>query len=239
MNGSQRFPRQLAAVLMAGLGAAAGAAPLNDTGQNPCYNGTGLVACTAANTGDAATYPRQDGRFGRDAAALAGAQPKTGGGVAGFDFTRVCMNGQLAGQGTCPAVPTQGTGADQWACTKDNVTGLIWSLESGSGNWAYATTTYPAAMNTFNRCGFNTGWRAPTVRELLSIINDGTYMPAIDANYFPATQSAQYNSNYWTADAYVPPGTTGHAWYVQFFNGYVGFVPSGSGYWVRLVRSGQ
>ena len=41
------------------------------------------MACDSATTGDAGTRPRQDGRFGRDVAALA----KVGGGAAGFDFT--------------------------------------------------------------------------------------------------------------------------------------------------------
>ena len=66
--------------------AAAQTAPLNDTGQTLCYDGSALVACTAGNTGNAATHPGQDGRFGRDAAQAAGAlPPKTGGGAAGFD----------------------------------------------------------------------------------------------------------------------------------------------------------
>ncbi len=54
------------------------AAGLNDTGQSLCYDGTNMVACTATNTGDAAPYPRQDGRYGRDAAATAGALTKIG-----------------------------------------------------------------------------------------------------------------------------------------------------------------
>src|ERR1035437_8233635 len=88
---------------------------LNDTGQTTCYNGSAMVACSSANTGDAAAYPRQDGRFGRDAAAPA----KIGGGAAGFDFSKVCMNGNLncSGSANTSASPA----AAEWACTKDNV----------------------------------------------------------------------------------------------------------------------
>jgi hypothetical protein len=50
---------------------AALATGLNDTGQSLCYDGSTLVACTDANTGDVATYPRQDGRHGRDASEFA------------------------------------------------------------------------------------------------------------------------------------------------------------------------
>ena len=43
---------------------------LNDTGQTQCDNGSNvLVTCTSTNTGDASAMPRQDARFGRDAAA--------------------------------------------------------------------------------------------------------------------------------------------------------------------------
>ena len=67
-------------------------AELNDTGQDLCaeqVEGTvEMVECTPENTGDTATAPRQDGRFGRDAAARVGNLSKTGAGVAGFDFTK-------------------------------------------------------------------------------------------------------------------------------------------------------
>ena len=45
---------------------------LNDTGQTLCDDGSNVMAaCTVGTTGDAATYKRQDGRFGRDPAAPA------------------------------------------------------------------------------------------------------------------------------------------------------------------------
>ena len=67
-----RFPRILLPVLLFAA-VPVHAAGLPDTGQDLCDNGSHvLVACSTANTGDAATYPRQDGRFGRDAAAAAG-----------------------------------------------------------------------------------------------------------------------------------------------------------------------
>lgn len=215
--------------------ATAHAAPtglLNDTGQDSCYDGANMVVCTSANSGDAAANPRQDARYGRDAAA--GQLTKIGGGAAGFDFTRVCMSGQLAGQGTCPANPAQGSGADQWACTKDNVTNLIWSLESGKGDWtSYANITYPAAMNASNRCGYSSGWRLPTRRELLSIVHYGVASPVIDSAYFPGTQS----SYYWAAETYAFDPTI--AWGITFNEGSVIDVFKSNSAYVRLVRSGQ
>ena len=56
-------------------------AAINDTGQDTCFDGSSrLVACTEANTGDSSPYPRQDGRYGRDAQAKAGQLTKIGGG---------------------------------------------------------------------------------------------------------------------------------------------------------------
>lgn len=214
---------------------------LNDTGQNTCYNGSTMVACSAANSGDAATYPRQDGRFGRDAAAAAGALTKTGAGAAGFDYTKVCFNGDLEGSGTCTgtlvantsAVAT-GTPSTDWACTKDNATNLIWSLESGYGNWTtYANTTLPDATNAASRCGYSTGWRLPTVRELFSIVHRGAANPAIDTAYFPGTIS----SVYWSVGTYAPAPAS--AWVVGFADGGAGAGFKSSSYYVRLVRSGQ
>ncbi len=105
------------------------AAGLNDTGQTLCYD-TSITQtpCSAAVGGDAGVNPRQDGRYGRDARAAAGSLTKLGAGAAGFDFTKVGNNGStLAGSAEL------GTNATDWACTKDNVTGLTWEIKKNSG----------------------------------------------------------------------------------------------------------
>lgn len=94
---------------------AALAAGLNDSGQTLCYDGSAMVPCTAANTGDAATYPGQDGRYDRDPAATANAPTKIGDGAAGFDFTALDASGN-------PTTPT--SGPTPHPCVRDNVTGL-------------------------------------------------------------------------------------------------------------------
>ncbi len=113
---------------------------LPDTGQDKCYDGASLVACTSANTGDAAANPRQDGRFGRDAKATAGTLIKTGGGAAGFDYSKIANNGSDLGAG---AGLLLGTNPGDWACTRDNITGLIWEVKVNDAtqlrhmNWTY------------------------------------------------------------------------------------------------------
>jgi Protein of unknown function (DUF1566) len=99
---------------------------LNDTGIDKCYD-TGVEVPCAPAASDTGTHPRQDGRYGRDKKP---GLTKIGGGTKGFDYTRVCNSGQLAGAGTCPAVPTLGAGSDDWGCTKDNVTNLIWEVKT-------------------------------------------------------------------------------------------------------------
>jgi hypothetical protein len=227
-------PLLLASALL--FSAVAQAAPtglLNDTGQTQCADASdALVACDNATTGNAGTRPRQDGRFGRDVAN----PTKVGGGAAGFDFTKVCMNGTVncTGAANTGASPS----ANEWACTKDNVTNLIWSLQTQTATWNAASAgTYPdAGHNSTTRCGFNSGWRLPTRRELLSIVHRGLtdYSTAmIDVNYFPATQADWY----WTADTYAPDPSD--AWFVYFGFGDTYAISKTNSFYVRLVRSGQ
>ena len=185
---------------------------LNDSGQTQCFDGTQLTACSTANTGDSADYPGQDGRYGRDVAPL----NKTGGGLAGFDFTRLCMDGTANCTGAADTADTNGHVPDaaSWACTRDNVTGLVWSLYARNISGTYAGSTTDAFTDVDraieqNRCGF-TNWRLPTLKELLSIVNLGEG-GTLDPDYFPNQPS---NAGYWTSDA--PGGNTNQRYYVDF-----------------------
>ncbi len=103
--------------------------PINDTGQTLCYDGANApAACSATLGGDGGVNPRQDGRYGRDAAAAAGQLTKIGAGDAGFDFTKIANNGSAL-----PASAVLGSGSTDWACTRDNVTGLTWEVKTSSG----------------------------------------------------------------------------------------------------------
>jgi len=204
---------------------------LNDTGQTLCDSGSNLLQnCLSTNLEDGSAAPRQDGRFGRDRAFIS----KVGAGAAGFDFTRVCMDGSL----NCDpaAVDTDYTPpSTAWACTKDNVTNLIWSLYTFPA-WrmeAANMAAYPVSHNDSSRCGFNTGWRVPTRRELISIVNLDGSVPTVDAAYFPDTESDWY----WSSDIYAVDPTG--AWVVLFSTGRVQLNGRSNTSFVRLVRSGQ
>jgi len=97
---------------------------LNDTGIDRCADGLADInrVCPVAG------YPGQDGDFGRDAAARAGTLLKAGGGAAGFDFTKIANNGSVL-----PASAVRGSEPNDWACTRDNVTGLIWEVKNLGG----------------------------------------------------------------------------------------------------------
>ncbi|RDH82940.1 MAG: hypothetical protein DIZ80_11790 [endosymbiont of Galathealinum brachiosum] len=89
---------------------------LNDTGAYLCSDGT-----TFAATCPVADYPQQDAEVGRDS--NADKLIKTGGGSAGFDFTKLDAVGEpLADQ-------TQDYATQPWVCVQDNVTGLMWEVK--------------------------------------------------------------------------------------------------------------
>lgn len=112
-----------AAILMATVAGAVGAVgpknALNDTGAKVFGDGS-----RSGSRNEPAEYPGQDVRFGRDAAAAIGVLPKTGAGSGGFDFTKFSNVGSAL-----PADAGLGASASDWACTYDNVTGLMWEVK--------------------------------------------------------------------------------------------------------------
>ena len=227
--------------------------PLNDTG----ITWSGRATSGNASTCDASHPAGQDCHYGRDAAAAAGQLVKKGGGGAGFDFTKISNSGA-----ELPASAALGSGANDWACTQDNVTGLVWEVKTTSGlrsqNHTYTwfntlspdgnkgtesggtcatagrcdTEKYVVDVNAAGLCGAS-DWRMPTVKELENIADLGRSGPAIDPTYFPNTPS----SYVWSGS---PNGEDSYrAWSVSFSDGGIGSVHRGYVFHVRLVRGGQ
>ena len=114
--------------------------PLNDSGLEICYDDSAPISCFTTDA-----YTRQDARFGRDAAAAHGALPKVGAGSAGFDFTKIANDGS-----DLPPDAALGDAPGDWACTRDNFTGLVWEVKTDDGGlrdkdwlytWYYADAT--------------------------------------------------------------------------------------------------
>jgi hypothetical protein len=230
---------------------------INDTGVTSCFNDTTIASISV--TTDAGDYPRQDCRYGRDAAQPAGGLSKTGTGGKGFDFTKISNNGA-----DLPATAALGTGATDWACTRDNVTGLTWEIKTTSGlrNQTYTYTWYKSdsssnggspgtASNSTSftcsptgRCDTEkftsdvngqllcgaSNWRLPTRSELGSIVDFGRTSPATDTDYFPNTPASAFWSD--TAAIGAP-----FAWQIDFDNGLTNLINKGIASALRLVRA--
>ncbi len=211
--------------------------PLNDTGMRKCLNtatNTFSLLCQGPNI-----PPGQDGKYGRDKTT-----PTAVDGVLGFSFTKVCRNGELAGTGNCPANPVYGSQFNNWGCTKDNVTGLIWEIKTHRG-WRGRNKTYTNlgngaatdasgfvnAVNASTLCGAS-DWRLPTVTELQSIVNYST-AKIVGVNWFQNSLPIWY----WTSEGQA--GDASYAWFVSFNTGSVNHVNRDGYYAVRLVRASQ
>ena len=113
------------------LGALAQAVRLNDTGQITCYNATASTGTVSSGTPDPETagFDEQDCTRGAAAADALGRMVKVGASsVPGRDYTKIANDGSVL-----PASATLGSNPGDWACTRDNVTGLIWEVKTTSG----------------------------------------------------------------------------------------------------------
>lgn len=151
---------------------AAHAAGLNDTGITDCWHDAGMV--TTSVEADIGTHPRQDCRYGRDAAAVG--MPKIGGGGKSHDFDKIPDNGSVL-----PASAALGSAATDWACTKDNVTGLIWEDKTNSGlrSMSHTFSWYNSNPNCIVGLIGASDLPTPKKSELLSIVGFGRFAPAI------------------------------------------------------------
>ena len=228
---------------------------LNDTGITRCADGNNnKLDCPVTD------YEGQDAEYGRDAQAKAGTLEKVGGGNAGFDFTKLDANGndlpESATAWSCVRdnhtgliweVKTDDGGLHDkkdrynWYNPDSNNNGGHPGYQNDDGDICYGydanneasycnTHAYVERVNTQSLCGAS-DWRLPTRLELMGIVDNGTYYPAIDTRYFPQIQPHSFWSSSPDADY------SDYAWCVSFSNGYVYGGPKSSGSHVRLVRA--
>jgi hypothetical protein len=89
----------------------------------------------------------------------------------------------------------------------DGHTGLTWQSVEGSGTYTYAQASQQCA--SFKTAEAATGWRLPSVIELMTLIDNGVDLPSIS----PLFVGAQ-STNYWTS---TPTATANNlAWTVKF-----------------------
>lgn len=163
-------------------------------------------------------------------------------------YSKIANNGSVLADSAA-----LGSGASDWACTRDNTTGLIWEVKTTDGGLrdkSHAYTNYDSnygtpsqiaaasnsigfasAVNAAGLCGHG-DWRMPGKDELLALI-DTAYTPKIDPIYFPNTQS----SVFWSGSSYAD--NSSYAWDVYFNTGVANKIGRNNGNYVRLVRGGN
>lgn len=117
----------------------------------------------------------------------------------------------------------------------DRATGLMWAADgnaAGCNNganitWANAIIYAEGLMFA----GF-TDWRLPNVKELMSIVNYGLFLPPISQPPFSNT----FTHCYWSSTTNV--SIDDEAWVVDFFGGMVDIMPKGVAIRIRCVRKG-
>ena len=126
----------------------------------------------------------------------------------------------------------------------DLETGLMWKKCSegltGSDCAAGSATTHTwqvalqisQTLNTGGGFAGYSDWRVPNTRELLSLVEEQCYSPAINLTLFPNTLSLYY----WTSSPY---SYLEDAWIVRYSDGLVSRDSRVNNYYVRLVRAGQ
>jgi hypothetical protein len=173
---------------------------LNDTGNSYCFiKGRETQDCIGTGA---------DAEFGRDVT-----HPSNLNGYLGFTFTKLDAAGNEISKAST-----------QWACIKDNVTGLIWENKTSDGTIHDGGRRFDQlemkpellanASNAEQLCGY-ADWRIPTRRELLSIISfahRGSTL--VDERYFPNTGTSQY----WTSTVYRRRASSSNYWTINFFS---------------------
>lgn len=193
-------------------------------------NDTGLVACRSGGS----SCPTEDAGSGRDA--IAAQLSKVGSALSplGFDYTRLCNNGQEEGGTDCKlaADATPGMELRDWGCTRDNHTGLVWRVVGHGTRSTFAEARDSVAnLQAQSWCG-RTGWNLPTAHQLQSVLNSAgpqqgasriaaslAFLPFF--NFEARNQAAQQTptdlvdrSGFWSSDmAFNNPG---NAWAVSF-----------------------
>jgi hypothetical protein len=104
----------------------------------------------------------------------------------------------------------------------------MWTRETIATDKTWSEAKAAAATVTLG--GF-TDWRLPTRKELLTLVDDTRYNPAIDTTLFQCDPNRYWSS---TVDAESP---SDYAWYVDFDDGNCGLNDQGGQGRVRAVRS--
>ncbi len=233
---------------------------LNDTGVSWSGHATNGNAVSCGGVGHPAG---QDCHYGRDALAAAGQLTKIGAGNAGFDYTKISNGGQ-----PLPASAALGSGANDWACTRDNFTGLVWEVKVNNAaqkrhmnhtyNWYNPSSPdgYPGSVGNTSSCGNTLGAQPCNTQTFTQAVNAQGLCGAMDwrmptvkelegiadfGRHNPAIDTNYFpNTSIFNFWSGSPhAGSSNYSWDVYFDNGDAGNANRNSYYRVRLVRGGN
>jgi hypothetical protein len=122
--------------------------------------------------------------------------------------------------------------AASWIAVHDALTNLVWAKSHLPKAYTFEGAKKAAAK--FSGCGKDQ-WRAPTAWERMSIVDFSRHAPALDIDYFDASQTSGWE---WTAteDASSPRGS---AWFVYLCSGGCSWYSQSFHSHVRPVLAGQ
>jgi hypothetical protein len=153
--------------------------PLNDTGTvgMQCYQAGSSILVSCDSAGARALNHQQDGMIGRDRNA-----PEVGDGAKGFSYTKISN----AGVDLSPTAAL-GSGPNDWACTRDNVTGLVWEVKTSDGglrdqdqSFTNYTRSDVPQVQAYQYDPFGIIYRNPTELELTRSSNTLGYRAAVN-----------------------------------------------------------
>jgi Protein of unknown function (DUF1566) len=231
-----------------------GTGRLNDTGivfGGEDFDGNN-VGCTGVS------IAQQDCSKGRDAIPALNSNAN---GKAGFHFTKISNSGA-----PLPAAAALGAGANDWACTYDNVTGLMWEVKTASGrrSSAYTYTWFSTdASSNAGAIGTASGGACFDVgqcdtEKFAQLVNVAGLCGRSDWR-MPHLKELQSIVDFGVTDPAIDPdyfpntpasffwsgspdaGSSIYAWFVNFGNGHANVNIEGRSlaFPVRVVRTGQ
>lgn len=110
-------------------------------------------------------------------------------------------------------------------------TGLVWSAAPLQGGKELNHAAAMKACADLDLLGHK-DWRAPTIEELLSIVDYTRCDPAVDTDYFKGPYA-------WTWSSTIAAAPAGSAWFVSLSGGHSNRLSQTYANHVRAVRSGQ
>jgi Protein of unknown function (DUF1566) len=112
----------------------------------------------------------------------------------------------------------------------DSYTRLTWSQSVAAGTYSWAEAKAYCPTSTVNGVG---GWRLPTEKELLTIVDTRQYRPSIDLATFPGTPEEAF----WSSTPLAGTGDGEPPWNVRLLGGSSDIsLPATSSAYVRCVR---